>query len=202
MKVEFREDERGRKFPFIDIGEEDHGKPSFRLWVSGRFVRPRIIDAHAVWDEERQTWYHPKVQDGYEVIFPVPNARIERTQKGSLVMRPHEGSMVYNIMVLCGYRGGADIDVVSLDFDSEDVFRYQEYRSPRGNLGIDAGALVNFPSGEPLTYKWYRTGRLYGKPSEGLMMVMPDGMERELAMLSDELEAIEDLPMMAEQSAT
>jgi len=201
MKVAFREDERGRKFPFIDIGEEDHGKPSFRLWVSGRFVRPHIIDAHAVWDEERQTWYHPKVQDGYEVVFPVHDARIEKTPKGSLVLRPYNGGIVHNIMVLCGYRGGADIDVVSLDFDSEDVFRYQEYRSPRGNLGIDAGALVNHPADTPLKYKWYRTGRLYGKPSEGVTIVMPDGTEKELDMLPDGLEAIEELPVMAERSA-
>ena len=198
MKVEFREDERGRKFPFVDMGSETHGRTSFRLWVSGRFVRPRIIDAHAVWDEERQTWYHPKVQDGYEVVFPVHDARIEKTPKGSLVLRPCKGSTVYNIFVRCGYRGGADINVLSPDVSADDVFRYREYRSARGNLGVDEGALVNCPVDTPLKYNWRKTGRLYGKPSEGVTIIMPDGTEKEIDMLPDGLESIEELPVMAE----
>jgi len=197
MKVEFREDEQGRKFPFIDIGEEDHGKPSFRLWVSGRFVRPHIIDAHAVWDEERQTWYHPKVQDGYEVVFPVHDARIEKTPKGSLVLRPCNGGTVHNIFVRCGYRGRAVITVLTPSVGEGDIFRYREYRSPRGNLGVDEGALVNCPV-YTLKYKWQRSGRLYGKPSEGVAIIMPDGTEKEIDMLPDGLEAIEELPVMEE----
>ena len=198
MKVEFREDEQGRKFPFVDMGSEAHGRTSFRLWVSGRFVQPRIVDAHAVWDEDRKTWYHPKVQDGYEMVFPVQNARIEKTPKGSLVLRPYKGSTLHNIMVPCGYRGGAGIDVLSPPVGDDDVFRYQEYRSARGNLGIDEGALVNCPTNMPLKYRWHRTGRLYGAPSEGVTIIMPDGTEKDIDMLPDGLEAIEELLVMAE----
>jgi len=204
MKVAFRENERGRKFPFVDIGSETHGRISFRLWVNKRFIQPHIVNNHAIYDEKTERWYNIKnFQDGFEIVFPIHDARIEKTSKGSLVLRPCKGSTVYNIMVPCGHRGGAGIDVLSPPVSDDDVFRYQEYRSARGNLGIDEGALVNCPTNVPLKYRWRRTGRLYGAPAEGVTIIMPDGTEKELDMLPDGLEAIEELPVMgeAEQSA-
>ena len=184
MKVEFREDERGRKFPFIDMGSEAHGRASFRLWTNGRFVK--------------------KDSNGnMSIEFPVHNARIETTPKGSFVLRPCKHSMVHDIYVPCGYRGGAHFEILSPNIDEDDIFRYSEYRSARGNLGIDEGALVNCPFDTPLKYKWHRTGRLYGDAEEGMTILMPDGVQKELDMLPDGLEAIEELPVIdeAEQSA-
>jgi len=202
MKVAFRENERGRKFPFVDIGSETHGRISFRLWVNKRFIQPHIVNNHVIYDEKTERWYNIKnFQDGFEIVFPIHDARIEKTSKGSLVLRPCEGSTVHNIIVPCGYRGGASIDVISSSIDDGDIFQYREYHSQRGNVGRDRGALVNCPSGIPLKYRWHRTGRLYGAQAEGVTIIMPDGTEKEIDRLPDELEDIEELPVMVEQSA-
>ena len=173
--VEYKEDERGRKFPFVDMGSEIHGRTSFRLWVSGRFVH--------------------KDSDGDAIItFPVQNAQIEKTTKGSLVLRPHDSSTVHDIFVPCGYRGDATFKVLEPDILEDDIFEYSEYHSERGSLGIDEGALVNCPAGVPLKYRWERSGRLYGSPGEGVTIITPDGRKYEIDELPDGLEAIEELP--------
>lgn len=175
MEIEYREDEQGRKFPFVDMGSETHGRTSFRLWVNGRFVQ--------------------KGPDGNASIeFPVRNARIEKTEKGSFVLRPHNGSIVHDIFVHCGYRGSATIKILEPEIPDDDVFEYSVYLSQRGNLGIDEGMLVNCPADAPLKYRWERSGRLYGAPNEGIIIVMPDGTEHEIDMIPDGLEAIEELP--------
>jgi len=174
IKVNFREDETGKRYPFLDFGSELHGRKSFRLWVSGRLLQR---------DEE----------GNYFVVFPVRKAKIERTQKGSLVLRPSESMMVYNILVQCGYRGHSYFEILS-EFSDSDIFRYEVYESPRGSLGVSEGALVNAPDGEPLKYRWKRTGRLYGKPSEGITIMMPSGEEKPFEEVPDGLEALQELP--------
>ena len=181
--IEYRKDEQGRKFPFVDVGCEDHGRPSFRLWVSGRLIQ--------------------KDADGNSTIeIPVQNARIERTAKGSYVLRPHDGSTVYDIFVPCGYRGEASFEILDPKIPEEDIFEYSEYRSERGNLGIDEGAIVNCPSNVPLKYRWERSGRLYGEPCEGVTIITPDGTEHEIDMIPDGLEAIEELPTVEAEQFT
>lgn len=174
MRVEFKEDERGNKYPYLDFGSEAHGRKSFRLWVSGRLLER---------DKEGR----------YVITFPKRKARIEKTPKGSLVLRPAEDTMVYNIFVPCGYRGSSRINILG---ECYEIFRYYKYSSPRGSLGISEGALVNAPDGKPLKYKWKRTGMLYGASPEGIMIVTPSGEEREFEDVPDGLEAINELPKL------
>lgn len=175
-KVSFREDEAGNKYPFVDFGSEVHGRISFRLWVSGRLLEK---------DEEGD----------YVITFPKRGAKIERTQKGSLVLRPSTDTMVYNIYVPCGYRGDSEITILSEHYEA---FSYYIYHSPRGSLGVSKGMLVNAPEGIPLKYKWKRTGRLYGDPSEGITIVMPDGVEKQFEEVPDGLEALQELKEVIE----
>lgn len=162
-KVEFKVDENGNKYPFVDIGSEIHGRRSFRLWVSGKLVEKK---------------------DGYEYIcFPM-RGRIEKTRKGNLVLKPSNDTTVYYTVVEAGYRGESCLEILSPDCK---VFRFKEYRSPRGSLGISEGALIVSPN-VPVKFEWSRTGRLYGKKESGVTIITPEG-ERKIVD-DEELEEI------------
>src|SRR5690606_32106376 len=90
LPVEYKETE-DKKFFYTDVGSETHGRSSFRLWVSGRLVQKEVKFN----------------RDFYFLEFPVVNAGIVKTEKGTLVLRPMPGSVVYNVLVPCGYRGGS-----------------------------------------------------------------------------------------------
>lgn len=171
--VVFKEDEKGNRYPYIDMGSEDHGRTSFRLWISDRLV-------------ERDK------DDKFVITFPKRHAEIQRTVKGSLILRASESRMVYDIFVPCGYRGDSSFTILTEHYN---VFKYRIFRSERGSLGISQGALVNAPDGEPLKYSWERTGRLYGDSPEGITILMPDGEEREFDNVPDGLEALAELPV-------
>ena len=177
FEVRFKEDEQGRRFPYIDVGAEDHGRPSFRLWVSGRLVQ--------------------REDDKCYVVFPVHGARIERTERGSLVLRPAEGWSVYYLVVPCGFRGDSGFEI--LEPQGTELFPFKKYHSPRGSLGVDHGALVNVPDDtdgrpQPVKYRWERTGRLYGAAPEGISIVKPDGTVEDFDWVPDGLEALQELP--------
>jgi hypothetical protein len=174
VKVSFREDEAGNKYPFLDFGSETHGRISFRLWVSGRLLEK---------DEE----------GNYVITFPKRNAKIEKTEKGNLVLRPSDNTMVYNLLVRCGYRGSSKYEILS---EHGDVFEYEIYHSPRGKLGISKGALVNTPNDKPLKYRWEITGRTYGRPDNGITIVMPNGEEKEFEEVPDGIESLNELPKL------
>jgi len=174
-RVNFRVDEEGNRYPFLDVGSEGHGRPSFRLWISGRLLQ--------------------RGKDGeYYLSFPVQGARIYRTEKGSLVLRPAEGWRVENIYVPCGFRGDSGIRILAPE--GAEWFEYYVYASPRGRLGISEGMLVNVPRDAVLKFEWGRTGRLYGDSPEGITIVMPDGEERPFEEVPDGLEALGELPTM------
>src|SRR5690606_22637867 len=97
---------------------------SFRLWVSGRLVQKEVKFN----------------RDFYFLEFPVVNAGIVKTEKGTLVLRPMEDAVVYNVLVPCGYRGGSSLEVVSPE--NAQVYRYEKYDSPLGNLGISQGGII------------------------------------------------------------
>lgn len=168
MKVEYREDEKGQKFPFVDIGSEAHGRSTFRLWVASRLLT--------------------KNQEGIdELIFPVKNAKITKTEKGSFVMRPTEGFMVHDVFVHCGYRGSSSLKIVEpLGTDS---FPYCVYSSETGSLGTSDGALVNVLSGKTLKIQYHRSGRRIDQP-DGIMIFLPSGEIKEIEGITEG----EDLP--------
>ncbi len=123
LSLNYRETE-GKQFFYVDVGSETHDRPSFRLWVSGRLVQKETKDG--------QVYYFLK--------FPVLNAGIARTEKGTLVLRPMPDSVTYNVLVSCGYRGSSSFKVVSPEMTQ--IYLYEEYSSPLGNLGVSQGGIV------------------------------------------------------------
>lgn len=168
MKVEYREDEKGQKFPFIDVGSETHGRSSFRLWVASRLLTKNK-------DSE------------LELAFPVVNAKITKTEKGSLVLRYTEGWTVYEVFIRCGYRGSSSLKVV--EPDGTESFPYCIYSSQTGSLGTSDGALVNVLSGKTLKIQYHRSGRRIDQPN-GIMIFLPSGEIKEIEGIIEG----EDLP--------
>jgi len=177
-KIEVKEVE-GKKFYYVDFGYEVHGKTTFRLWI-----HPVIVKTMPQNDI-----------DEFQLVFPVRNARIEKTEKGNIVLKPYEDWNVFKIGVSCGYRGSSDFEV--LEPKDVEIFPYYEYESPRGNLGISKFALVNAQASK-LKVKWIKTGRLYGQPSEGLKIYYADGKIEDIENLPDGIEAYEELKAFAE----
>jgi len=146
----------GKEFYYSDIGSEFHGKKSFRLWIS-----PKLI---------------------YEDFVPFPClGQILKVESG-FVLNPGDKT-VYNIIVHCGFRGTASLEVLT---PGAEVFIYHNYRSPLGSLGVDEGAIVVVHLGEPLKVKWHRSGRLYGEPAEGISVIYPDGTVKEYEVPNEE----------------
>ena len=168
VRLKFREVE-GKRFFYMDVGSETHGRPSFRLWVSERLVQKETKDSQV-----------------YFLEFPVLNAGIARTEKGTLVLRPMLDSIVYNVLVPCGYRGSSSLEVVSPEMAQ--VYLYKKYSSPRGNLGVSQGAIIVTPF-DSIKFKWDRSGRLYGAAPSGVTTIYPDGREETI----DRVEDVEDL---------
>lgn len=175
--VNFKEDEKGQKFYYQDFGSETHGKISFRLWVSSKLLT----------EDEKGKFFD----------IPLKNAKIEKTPKGNFVLKQGDG-VVYDVYVRSGYRGGSSFEILSpKEFE---LFKYKIYHSQLGSLGVSSGALVYIPKIEPLKYKWTRTGRLYGAPSQGITVITPEGEFKEFDMLPDGLEALEELKQLEEDN--
>ena len=163
----------GKRFYFIDFGSEAHGRTSFRLWINRQLVK--------------------ETDEGAELNFPVVNACIEKTQKGSYVLRPKQGYTTFDLFVPCGYRGSSELEI--LQPEPIILLNYYKYRSPRGSLGVGEGAVLSV-KGDTVYYKWHRYGRLYGSPPQGITIARADGTTEELDGLPDGLEAMKELEDM------
>ncbi len=65
-----------------------------------------------------------------EFAAKLDNARIVKTEKGTLVVKYEEGSTLYLVEIPSGYRGSVSIEVVNGDCQVSEVLT-----SPRGSLG-------------------------------------------------------------------
>ena len=148
-------------FYYLDIGSEDHGKPSFRLWVSSKLITESDIY------ENREV-----------VKFPI-SALIHKTEKGNYVLRPDNEVTTFDILIHCGYRGRSEIEVVGNN-DEQRMF-YFVYESPRGSCGVSTGVLVS--TKKEVEIRWARSGRLYGRDSEGRCKLIPS--EKKVIRLVD-----------------
>lgn len=173
VNLKFREVE-GKRFFYMDVGSEVHGRPSFRLWVTQKLVQEEIKDN----------------QIKHYLKFPV-NAEIVKTEKGTLVLRPAQDTVTYNVLIPCGYRGSSSLEVVSPE--TAQVYLYKEYSSPLGNLGVSKGGIVVAPLGS-IKVQWDRSGRLYGAAPSGVTTIYPDGREETIDRVKD----VEELSQLLE----
>jgi len=149
--VEKRVDDK--VFYLWKVGQEEHDRPTFHIWVN-----PRLIGR----DEE-------------DAFIELPLAGVD-LQKGKkdLILKPGKRNL-FNVFVRCGYRGDSQINVLT----PGEVYYYHIFSSPRGNLGISQGALV-LTDENAVRFSWTRSGRLYGNPSEGISIIRLDGTEEQI----------------------
>jgi len=135
-------------------------------------------------------WLHNSlIQEDKTINFPVMGAWIFTTEKGSLVMRPREGGVVYHATISSGYRGSAKIKTCSSpDGECEVVATGQEYHSGQGALGETSWALVN--SDGPIEVYGYRSGRRIDENNVAFRLT-PDGEQEELVQDTQVCEILE-----------
>ena len=153
MKVylSVKETTNGR-FYYADFGSERHGKTSFRLWVHPSFIQKDDKgDPHFTLPMEGVSLSHGK-------------------SNSTVIMRPGDLNL-FEVFVSCGYRGGASFEIIT-PYESEFVFK--KYHSQTGSLGVSVGALVTTKE-DHVTYRWSRSGRLYGGSPTGTETVSIDG---------------------------
>ncbi|MBD3195333.1 MAG: hypothetical protein GF317_09775 [Candidatus Lokiarchaeota archaeon] len=167
--VSFHTDEKGNKYPYVDIGKGRHSKIFFRLWISKELI-----------SESNNRHY---------IYFPIM-ATIEETDKESLVLKVSDKFTTYDIFVKCGFRGHGEFEILS---PYKEKFDYKIYHSQLGNLGISGGALVT-SSENTIKYRWEKSGRLYGKSNHGITIINQDGKVSEIDEIPDGLEALDELP--------
>lgn len=165
----------GDVFYYCYIGSETHDKPTFLLWVSSKLIKQRKREG--------------KIEE--YIQFPVKDAGIIVTEKGTKILKPDYGKVVFYLMPPAGYRGDSEISILT-DVINEFDFRY--FHSQRGNLGISKGKIATVDKKNlPIKFRWERSGRLYGKPSKGITIVNADGESETFESLEDELEDMKKL---------
>jgi hypothetical protein len=120
-EINVEKSEKG--FYHFDLFSGSHHHIRHRIWVNNKMIN------------------FPADGEGSPTIkLPVIGAKIERTEKGALVLRPCDGVNLYLVWHPSGYRGNANIEVSG---DAEVVAKGKKLHSPQGATGETAWALVN-----------------------------------------------------------
>lgn len=149
LKVKVNEVE-GKRFYYVDLGEE---RNSQRVWINSLYFEEELKN---------------KLESN-ETIGILKNAKIEKTLKGNYVIKKGTNNLFF-ILVKCGYRGSSYIEVLS---EYSNLVKFSYYHSPRGNLGISDGAIIE-TSQDNVKIEWQRDGRLYGEPDKGVSVIKVD----------------------------
>ena len=146
----------GKTFYMAKIGLEAHYKPSYIMWVHHNFVKT----------DEYGRFY---------IEFPVLNCQLVPGKKETtLILRPGD-QILYKLTIECGYRGNSNIDEIETDGEEYQVFKYYEFASERGNLGVSEGVLI-LTQANPVKVYWSRDGKLDGKAPAGVTVLYKDGV--------------------------
>jgi hypothetical protein len=141
----------GKTFYFIDLGRDNFVK---RIWIN--------------------PWYYEELKQGLneykEMLGILKKSKIEKTSRGNHIIKRGENN-IFIVMVECGYRGKSEIKVIS---ESVNLVNFSYYHSPRGNLGVSDGVVVETKL-DYVKIIWHRDGRLYGSPSKGISTIYSDG---------------------------
>jgi hypothetical protein len=142
----------GKKFYHFDVSGS---RGSFRVWINPRYYQENL--------------------DGKKYILGIfKNARVEKTQKGTLVIKKGQHNL-FLVRVKCGFRGDSEFEALN----SLNVFKFYYKHSPNGALGVSECGLVETVD-DFVKIQWKRSGRLYGNPSRGISIVKIDGTVQEL----------------------
>jgi len=149
------------KYPYIDDKHLNlnnlRGVMGRIIYLSSRFVIDNTVTLKRI----------------HDFVVSLNNAKIVKTEKGTLVIKYEEGSTLYVIEIPSGYRGSVNVEVVNGDCQISEVLT-----SPRGSLGEIKHVWCNGDT----TIKYKITGRtstvgygklrdLYGENLEGTVTV-------------------------------
>ena len=149
------------KYPYIDDKHLNlnnlRGVMGRIIYLSSRFVIDNTVALKRI----------------HDFVVSLNNAKIVKTEKGTLVIKYEEGSTLYVIEIPSGYRGSVNVEVVNGDCQISEVLT-----SPRGSLGEIKHVWCNGDT----TIKYKITGRtstvgygklrdLYGENLEGTVTV-------------------------------
>jgi len=154
MKVSLQQNERGFMYFELRAGSHDHVRT--RVWVHRSLVR-----------------MNPEGEAPYELSFPIIGAKIHRTEKGNLVLRPEPDWWVALVTEKSGYRGMASIRIEGVDGEVEIVAAGKEFHSPQGSLGETAWALIN-ANAPQIKIHAHISGRRISRP-EFSYILLPTG---------------------------
>jgi len=151
----------GTKFYCVEI---DDTRSTHRIWVNPSYYKKEL---------------EGKIKEYFLGVFR--NARIEKTQKGNLVIKQGNNN-VFLVRVKCGYRGESSFEVLS---NSINVYKFYYKHSPNGSLGISEMGLIETAK-DYIKIEWKRSGRLYGNPSRGVSVIKVDGSIEDIPDISDQ----------------
>ncbi|DAD54634.1 TPA: hypothetical protein [Aquificae Joseph's Coat Spring virus] len=150
----------GKTFYYINVGRGYHYHTEYRVWVAKDLLNE--------YQHDGKTYFY--------VDLPLSGCDLRQGEK-DLVLRKGDLNLFY-VLVPCGYRGQSVIDLIITD-EPYQAFYFDHYESERGSLGISSGALILTRS-DKVKVRWHRSGRLYGKPSEGTTIFYLDGRTEEI----------------------
>jgi hypothetical protein len=157
-----------KTFYYIDLGGDVLTK---RIWINSLYFQEELKD---------------KLGKYKDTIGILKNAQITTTSKLNYVIRKGVNNLFF-ILVKCGYRGSSEIKVLS---EYVNLINFSHYHSPRGNLGISDGVIVETQK-DFVKIEWYRSGKLYGEPGKGIAIIRIDGSIESIdLLLNEELEQI------------
>lgn len=159
LKVEFADDDKDKKFPFISLGDNKNNNFNERVWLSTKLLY--------------------EINGNYFVEFPIRNTKIITTEKSNHVIKPERGFITHYLHIPCGFRGASNIEIL---YEVSNIVYFADLSFPEGDTGISTGCIVNKPLYRPLKYKYIRSGELYGGKNKGIRAVRHDGSEEELAL--------------------
>ncbi len=126
--------------------------------------------------QEIKVWVNRNIPLNGNIDFPVRDAEIIKTEKGTLVMRPHPGGMVYFYECQSGYRGSAEAIVEDC---GKVVASFDQLHSQTGSLGETACLIINANMDAPCLVRWEKSGRNVSRRN-GVDRLTPDGNIEEI----------------------
>lgn len=163
LEIYIKEKEvENKKFYCIEI---DDARSTHRVWVNPFYFHDEI--------EGKQ------LKKYFLGVFR--NARIEKTQKGTLVIKKGTNNIFF-VRIKCGYRGTSTFEILS---NALSVHKFYYRHSQNGSLGVSEMGIIETPE-DYVKIQWKRTGRLYGEPSRGVSVIKLDGSVVKLDDISDE----------------
>jgi len=149
------------KYPYVDDKNVNltnlSGVRGRLIYLSSRFVNGNTVTLKRL----------------NEFTARLDNAKILKTEKGTLVIKYEEGSVLYVVEIPSGYRGSVNVEVVKGNCEISEILT-----SPRGSLGeikhvwCNGDATIKYKiTGRTRTAGYGRLREMFGENLEGTVIV-------------------------------